>query len=62
MGHLPAAVRETFDMRLSPMIRSVTGYEDNLSAARSQLDEAMIEKPWAEGKAMTIEEAIEYAL
>ena len=44
------------------MIRSVTGYEDNLSAARSQLDEAMFEKAWAEGKAMTIEEAIEYAL
>jgi non-specific serine/threonine protein kinase len=56
------AAREAFGMRLSPMIRAVAGYEDNLSAARSQLDEAAFEEAWAEGKAMTTEQAIEYAL
>ena len=56
------AVHEAFDIELSPMARSFTRYEDNLSAARSQLDEAMFEEAWAEGKAVTIEEAIEYAV
>jgi DNA-binding NarL/FixJ family response regulator len=56
------AVREDFDIELTPMARSFTGYENNLSAARSQLGEAAFAAAWAEGKDMTIEEATEYAL
>ena len=37
-------------------------YEGRLAAARSQLDEAAWEAAWSEGRAMTPEEAIEYAL
>jgi predicted ATPase/DNA-binding SARP family transcriptional activator/DNA-binding CsgD family transcriptional regulator len=56
------AVREAFDMRLSPMTRSFVGYEANLSTARSWLGEAAFEEAWAEGKAMAQPQAIEYAL
>jgi non-specific serine/threonine protein kinase len=37
-------------------------YASRLTEARAQLGEAAFEEAWAEGKAMTIEEAIEYAL
>ncbi len=33
-----------------------------LSAARAQLDEAAFAAAWAEGQAMTMEEAVRYAL
>jgi DNA-binding CsgD family transcriptional regulator len=56
------AVREAFNMRLSPMSRSFAGYEDNLSTARARLGEAAFEAAWAKGKAMPPEQAIEYAL
>ena len=36
--------------------------EPYLSAARSQLDETSWQEAWAEGRAMTLEEAISYAL
>jgi hypothetical protein len=36
--------------------------EPYLSATRSQLDEAAWQEAWAEGRAMTLEEAICYAL
>ena len=36
--------------------------EPYLAAARSQLDEAAWDKAWAEGRAMPMEQAIEYAL
>jgi hypothetical protein len=36
--------------------------ESHLAAARSQLDESSWHKAWAEGRAMTLEEAISYAL
>jgi non-specific serine/threonine protein kinase len=55
-------VREAFDMRLSPMTRSFAGYEDNLSATHSQLAEVAIEEAWAYGKAMSQQQAVEYAL
>jgi non-specific serine/threonine protein kinase len=37
-------------------------YRSRVSAARSQLDEAAWQAAWAEGRAMTTERAIEYAL
>jgi hypothetical protein len=33
-----------------------------VAAARAQLDEAVWRTAWAEGKAMSLEEAVEYAL
>jgi tetratricopeptide (TPR) repeat protein len=36
--------------------------EPYLAAARSQLDEAVWQQAWAQGRAMTLEEAISYAL
>jgi predicted ATPase/DNA-binding CsgD family transcriptional regulator len=56
------AIEETFGIRLSPLARTGTNYEGHQAAARSQLDEAAWEAAWAEGKAMTLEQAIEYAL
>ena len=41
---------------------SFADYEDNLSALRSRLGGAAFEEAWAEGMAMTPEEAVEYAL
>jgi DNA-binding NarL/FixJ family response regulator len=37
-------------------------YEGRVSAARSQLDEAAWAQAWAEGRVMTPEQAVEYAL
>jgi DNA-binding NarL/FixJ family response regulator len=37
-------------------------YHDQVSAARAQLDEEAWEAAWAEGRAMALERAIEYAL
>lgn len=37
-------------------------YESGIAAARTQLDEATFGTAWAEGRAMTTEQAIEYAL
>jgi len=37
-------------------------YEDDVRAVRAQLDETTFNTAWAEGQAMTLEQAIEYAL
>jgi predicted ATPase/DNA-binding SARP family transcriptional activator len=37
-------------------------YEDDVRVVRAQLDEATFDAAWAEGRAMTMEQAIEYAL
>jgi predicted ATPase/DNA-binding CsgD family transcriptional regulator len=49
---------------VSPMFRSRRhyGYEDRLAAARAQLDKGAWEAAWEEGQAMTLEQAVEYAL
>lgn len=45
------------------MARSLTDYEGHLTLARSQLgEEEAFAAAWAEGKAMSLEQAIEYAL
>jgi DNA-binding NarL/FixJ family response regulator len=51
-----------FGIEISPLARSGTNYEAHLSAARSRLGEEAWEAAWSEGRAMTQEEAVEYAL
>ncbi len=56
------AMRESYGLRLTPLVRVHLDYDRDLAASRSQLGEAAWEAVWAEGRAMTQEEAIEYAL
>jgi hypothetical protein len=51
---------ETIGSRLTPADRD--HYDPVYAAARSQLNEAAWAAAWAEGQAMTMEEAIAYAL
>jgi hypothetical protein len=37
-------------------------FEDSLASARASWGDAEFERAWAEGKAMTIEQAVDYAL
>jgi hypothetical protein len=48
------------DAPLEPGERALQ--EPYLAAARSQLDETSWQEAWAQGRAMTLEEAISYAL
>ncbi|MEK7328985.1 MAG: helix-turn-helix transcriptional regulator, partial [Chloroflexota bacterium] len=54
------AILETIDNPLRPHHR--IEYEAIVAAARAQLDEAAFNTAWAEGRALTMEGAIEYAL
>jgi non-specific serine/threonine protein kinase len=57
------ALREASGLHLlSAFQRSHYDYEGHLAAARSLLDEAAWTAAWAEGRAMTPEQAVEYAL
>jgi non-specific serine/threonine protein kinase len=54
------ALREAMGLGLQPADQfEIDRYE---AAAREQLDEATFEAAWAEGRAMTLEEAVAYAL
>jgi hypothetical protein len=53
-------LRQTFSVPLPPGERPA--YERRLASARAQLDEATWLAAWAEGQAMTLEQAIAYAL
>jgi ATP/maltotriose-dependent transcriptional regulator MalT len=55
-------MQEEYGMHLTPMALSVTNYEVRLAAARSQLDEEVWSAAWAQGKAMALDRAVEYAL
>lgn len=55
-------LREEIGLPLSPLGRAHYDYERYLGIARSRLDEEAWTSAWAEGEAMTREEAIEYAL
>jgi non-specific serine/threonine protein kinase len=56
-------MREAYGVHLTPITYSQTNYEGHLSTARSKLgDEEMFAAAWAEGEAMSLERAIEYAL
>ena len=56
------ALREQLGMSLSPFDLDQSGYEQDLAAVISALSEAAFEAAWAEGRAMSPEQAIEYAL
>ena len=56
------ALREQMGMALSKFDLAASGYERDLAAVRSELDEATFEAAWAEGRAMSAERAIVYAL
>jgi predicted ATPase/DNA-binding CsgD family transcriptional regulator len=50
------SLRDTLDAPLTPTDRSY--YEQTVAAVRAQLDEATFQRAWAEGRAMTLEQAI----
>ncbi len=54
------SLRETIGATLSPVEMRVQ--EPYIQAARQRLGEVAWEEAWAEGKAMTVEEAVEYAI
>jgi predicted ATPase/transcriptional regulator with XRE-family HTH domain len=54
------ALRETIGAFMSPAVQSIR--EGYLARARSQLDEAAFTQAWEAGRAMSLEQAIEYAL
>jgi non-specific serine/threonine protein kinase len=56
------ALREQLGISLSPYDLVASGYERDLAAVRSTLDESTFETAWAEGRALSFEQAIEYAL
>jgi DNA-binding SARP family transcriptional activator len=56
------ALREQMGMSLSHFDLAASGYEQDLAAARSTLSEASFDAAWTEGRAMSPEQAIEYAI
>jgi tetratricopeptide (TPR) repeat protein len=54
------ALRETIQVVLFPVER--VEVDKNIAAARAQLSEDEFNKAWAEGKAMTMEDAIKYTM
>ena len=56
------AHREKMGMALSTFDLAASGYERDLAAVRSELGETSFDAAWAEGRAMSPEEAIDYAL
>ena len=55
-------MQEAYGVHVAPITLSLSEYEDRLSIARSQLGEEAWSGAWAEGKAMPLEQAVEYAL
>jgi DNA-binding CsgD family transcriptional regulator len=62
LGGAAEALGEVFAISLLPMYRRNYNNEERMVAARSQLGEREWLEAWAEGRAMTPERAIEYAL
>ena len=56
------AIREAAGFRLPHAALSVMEYESRLAGARARMSDAAFEEAWEEGKTMTPEEAVEYAL
>ena len=56
------ALREQMGMALSALDLAASGYEQDLATVRSELGEASFNAAWTEGRAMSAERAIEYAL
>jgi DNA-binding NarL/FixJ family response regulator len=55
-------MQKDYGVHLMPMALSFTDYEGCLAAARSQLDEEAWSAAWEQGKAMPLEQVVEYAL
>jgi non-specific serine/threonine protein kinase len=55
-------MQDAYGVYPAPITYSLTDYEDLLAAARSQVEEETWSAAWAEGKAMPLESAVEYAL
>jgi predicted ATPase/DNA-binding SARP family transcriptional activator/DNA-binding CsgD family transcriptional regulator len=55
-------MQEAYGVHITAITHAVTNYEGRLAAARSQLDEEVWSAAWAQGKAMPLEQAVEYAL
>jgi DNA-binding NarL/FixJ family response regulator len=55
-------MQEAYGVNITPITVSFTDYEGRLAAARSQLDEEAWSGAWAKGKAMPLEQVVEYAL
>ncbi len=56
------ALREQMGMALSALDLAASGYEQDLAAVRSTLGETSFNAAWAEGRAMSFERAIDFAL
>ena len=56
------ALREQIGVSLSKFDRANSDYERDLALVRSALDEATFEAAWAEGRAMSFEQAVGYLL
>src|SRR3954471_2821957 len=54
------SLRESLNISLAPIERSY--YDPPIEAARSQLDDATWKTAWTEGRRMSLEQAVEYAL
>jgi non-specific serine/threonine protein kinase len=55
-------MQEAYGVNITPITVSFTDYEGRLAAARSQLDEEVWSEAWEQGKAMPLEQVVEYAL
>jgi DNA-binding CsgD family transcriptional regulator len=55
-------MQEAYGVHVTAIARTITDHEARQAAARSQLEEEVWSEAWAEGKAMPLEWAIEYAL
>ena len=56
------ALREQIGISLSEFDRANSDYERDLALVRSALEEATFEAAWAEGRAMSFEQAVGYLL
>jgi predicted ATPase/DNA-binding CsgD family transcriptional regulator len=56
------ALRETIGLSMGHQDRVDYDYEGRVAAARTQLDDAAWEEAWNEGRAMSPEQAVDYAL
>src|SRR5215218_6927475 len=56
------ALGEAASVPLLPAIESLYYYEEHVAAARSQLGDVVFDAAWADGRKMTPEQAVEYAL
>ena len=56
------ALREQMGMALSHLDLAASGYEQDLANVISALDDTSFAAAWAEGRAMSLEQAIDYAL